>query len=190
MLSIKNNNKYEYLIKNSKFISLLYKIDTKEEIKKILEEVKTKYPNATHYCYAYILDSETKADDDKEPSKTAGLPILNQLKANNLDHILLIVVRYFGGIKLGTGPLTRTYSKVAKEVINKDNIIKLTKGYNITITFKYEDIKKIDYLLKNSQILKKDFQDNITYNVNVNELTFNELQNYKIKINKEIYIEK
>ena len=190
MLSIKNNNKYEYLIKNSKFISLLYKIDTKEEIKKILEEVKTKYPNANHYCYAYILDSETKADDDKEPSKTAGLPILNQLKANNLDHILLIVVRYFGGIKLGTGPLTRTYSKVAKEVINKDNIIKLTKGYNITITFKYEDIKKIDYLLKNSQILKKDFQDNITYNVNVNELTFNELQNYNIKINKEIYIEK
>ena len=103
---------------------------------------------------------------------------------------MLIVVRYFGGIKLGTGPLTRTYSKIAKEVINKDNIIKLTKGYNITITFKYEDIKKIDYLLKNSQILKKDFQDNITYNVNVNELTFNKLQNYNIKINKEIYIEK
>lgn len=190
MLSIKNNNKYEYLIKNSKFISLLYKVDNKEEIKKIIKEVKEKYPNATHYCYAYILDSETKTSDDKEPSSSAGLPILNQLKTNNLDHTLLIVVRYFGGTKLGLGPLTRTYSKVAKEVINKDNIIELTKGYNITLLFKYEDKKKIDYLLKDSQITKKEYQDNITYIANVNKETLTNLQNYNIKINKEIYIEK
>lgn len=190
MLSIKNNNKYEYIIKNSKFISLLFKVTIKEEVKDYLNKVKEEYPNATHYCYAYIIDNDTKFSDDGEPSKTAGLPIFTQLEGNNLNYALIIVVRYFGGIKLGTGLLTRTYSKVAKEIITKDNIIELTKGYNITIIFDYEDIKNIDYLLKDSQILKKDFQDNITYNVNVNEETFNKLQNYNIKINKDIYIQK
>lgn len=190
MLSIKNNNKYEYTVKNSKFISLLYKVNTKEEIKKTLEKVKKEYPNATHYCYAYILDNDIKTEDDKEPSKTASIPILNQLKTNNLNHVILIVVRYFGGIKLGIGPLTRTYSLVAKEVINKDNIISLVKGYNITLTFKYEDIKKIDYLLKDSQILNKEYSSNIIYTINIPKEYLDRLTNYNIKINNEIYIEK
>ena len=123
MLSIKNNNKYEYIIKNSKFISLLFKVTIKEEVKDYLNKVKEEYPNATHYCYAYIIDNDTKFSDDGEPSKTAGLPIFTQLEGNNLNYALIIVVRYFGGIKLGTGLLTRTYSKVAKEVITKDNIL-------------------------------------------------------------------
>lgn len=190
MLSIKNKNKYTYTIKNSKFISIISKIDTKKDIETLLEETKKEYPNATHYCYGYILNNDAKYSDDREPSKTAGLPILTQLEGHNLNNVIIIVVRYFGGIKLGTGLLTRTYSKVAKEVITKDNIIELTKGYNITITFNYEEIKNIDYQLKDSQILTKEYQDNIIYNANVNKEVLDNLHNLNIKINKEIYIEK
>ena len=101
MYTISNNSKYELIIKNSKFITLLYKINNEDIVKKILNNVKEIYPDATHYCYAYIIDNQKKSSDDGEPSKTAGLPILKVLENNQLNHILAIVVRYFGGIKLG-----------------------------------------------------------------------------------------
>lgn len=190
LLSIRNNDKYELIVKSSKFISLLYKVNNIDEVNTILDNVKKEYPNATHYCYGYIIDNIVKSSDDGEPSKTAGIPILNQIEANNLNYTLIIVVRYFGGIKLGTGLLTRTYAKVAREVIKKDNIILLEKGYNIDIIFNYDNIKEIDYILNDSNIISKSFNDNIIYNVLVNEEILNKLSKYDIKINKEIYIEK
>lgn len=190
MYSIKNNNKYEETIKYSKFISLIYKVYTKEEVKEYLNKAKESYPSATHYCYGYVIDNDIKSSDDNEPSKTAGIPILNQIINNKLNYTLIIVVRYFGGVKLGVGPLTRAYAKVAREVITPNNIITLTKGYDINITFTYNDIKNIDYLLKDSHIINKTFKDNITYNVIVSEDILNKLINYNITINKETYIEK
>ena len=85
---------------------------------------------------------------------------------------MIIVVRYFGGVKLGVGPLTRAYGKVAREVIRDNNIITLVKGYDIMITFGYSDIKDIDYILRNSYIVNKVFDTNITYNVLVDYDTF------------------
>lgn len=190
MLSIKNSNKYEETIKNSKFISLVFRVYNEEEVKKIINNIKKEYPSATHYCYAYIIENNIKSSDDGEPSKTAGIPILNQIIGHNLNYTLIVVIRYFGGIKLGTGLLTRTYSKVAREVIQKDNIITLIKGYNITIKFNYENIKDIDYILLNSRIISKEYNNNITYNVLVTEETLNKLNNYKVIINNETYIEK
>lgn len=190
MYSIKNNNKYEETIKYSKFISLIYKVYTKEEVKEYLNKAKESYPSATHYCYGYVIDNDIKSSDDNEPSKTAGIPILNQIINNKLNYTLIIVVRYFGGVKLGVGPLTRAYAKVAREVITPNNIITLTKGYNINITFTYNDIKNIDYLLKDSHIINKTFKDNITYNVIISKDILNKLINYNITINKETYIEK
>lgn len=190
MYSIKNNNKYEETIKYSKFISLIYKVYTKEEVKEYLNKAKESYPSATHYCYGYVIDNDIKSSDDNEPSKTAGIPILNQIINNKLNYTLIIVVRYFGGVKLGVGPLTRAYAKVAREVITPNNIITLTKGYDINITFTYNDIKNIDYLLKDSHIINKTFKDNITYNVIVSEDILNKLINYNITINKETYIGK
>ena len=194
MYSIKNNNKYEETIKYSKFISLIYRVYTKEEVKEYLNKTKENYPSATHYCYGYVIDNDIKSSDDNEPSKTAGIPILNQIINNKLNYTLIIVVRYFGGVKLGVGPLTRAYAKVAREVITKDNtpnnIITLTKGYDINITFTYNDIKNIDYLLKDSHIINKTFKDNITYSVIVSKDILNKLINYNITINKETYIEK
>lgn len=190
MFSIKNNNKYEEIIKNSKFISLIFRVYNKDEVKDILNKIKMEYPNATHYCYAYVIDNDIKASDDNEPSNTAGIPILNQINSNNLNYTLIVVIRYFGGIKLGVGPLTRTYAKIAREVITKDNIIELEKGYDIDIVFNYNDIKDIDYILGNSRIINKSFDEVITYNVYVNSDILNKLNKYDIKINKEIYIEK
>lgn len=190
MYSIKNNNKYEETIKYSKFISLIYRVYTKEEVKEYLNKAKESYPSATHYCYGYVIDNDIKSSDDNEPSKTAGIPILNQIINNKLNYTLIIVVRYFGGVKLGVGPLTRAYAKVAREVITHNNIITLTKGYDINITFTYNDIKNIDYLLKDSYIINKTFKDKITYNVIISKDILDKLNNYNITINKETYIEK
>lgn len=190
MFSIRNNDVYEVIIKNSKFISLIFRVYDKDSVKNIINKVKLEYPNATHYCYGYVIDSDVRANDDNEPSGTAGIPILNQITNNNLNYTLIIVVRYFGGIKLGAGPLTRAYAKVAREVISLDNIVELEKGYNIDIVFDYSDIKDIDYILGNSRIVSKSFDEFITYNVYVNKSIFDKLSKYKVNINKEIYIEK
>lgn len=190
MFSIKNNDKYELIIKNSKFISLIFRVYSKDEVNDILYSIKKEYPNATHYCYGYVIDSDIRANDDNEPSGTAGYPILNQITSNNLNYTLIVVIRYFGGIKLGVGPLTRTYAKVAREVIRDNNIIELEKGYDIDIIFNYNDIKDVDYILGNSRVINKSFDENITYNVYVNKSVLDKLSKYNTIINKEIYIEK
>ena len=190
MLSIKSSDKYELIIKNSKFISLIFRVYSKKEVNNILDNIKKEYPNATHYCYGYVIDSDIRANDDNEPSGTAGYPILNQITSNNLNYTLIVVVRYFGGIKLGVRPLTRTYAKVSREVIRDNNIIELEKGYDINIVFNYNDIKDIDYILSNSKIITKIFDKNIIYNVYVNKNILDKLSKYDITINKEIYIEK
>ena len=148
MLSIKDNDKYEEIIKYSKFISFIFRVYSKNEVNDYIDKIKKEYPNATHYCYGYVIDNDIKSSDDGEPSRTAGAPILNQITGNNLNYTLIIVVRYFGGVKLGVGPLTRAYGKVAREVIRDNNIITLVKGYDIMITFGYSDIKDIDYILR------------------------------------------
>ncbi len=189
MLSIKNNDICEEIVKYSKFISLIYRVYGKDDVNKYLNLTKDKYPNATHYCFGYVIDNDIKSSDDGEPAKTAGLPILNQITHNNLNYTLIIIVRYFGGVKLGTGLLTRTYSKCASNVIKKDNIVKLVKGYDITIAFDYNNIKDIDYILSSSKIISKSFDSSIIYNVYVTKEVLDKLSNYNIKINKEIFIE-
>lgn len=190
MLSIKNNFKYEEIIKYSKFISLIYKVNNKQEVLNIINIVKKEYQGATHYCYGYVIDNDIKCSDDNEPNGTAGNPILNQILNNKLNYTLIIVVRYFGGVKLGVGPLSRAYAKVAREVITKDNIIELVKGYDIDINFNYDNVKNIDYILTNSKIINKNYDTLITYNAYVTKEVLDKLNNYNVKINREIYIEK
>lgn len=182
MQSVKNN-KHTIIIKNSKFICYIFQIEQKEEITKILNQIKEEYYDATHHCYAYILDNEKKESDDGEPSGTAGIPILQVLEKNNLNHVLCIVVRYFGKIKLGAGGLVRAYTKSVTETL-KNNIITLKKGFCIQITFPYDKLKTIDYLLKNKDIIEKEFNNTITYKIHVDT---EELE--QLKAIKEIEIE-
>lgn len=104
-------------VKKSKFYGFLYVIKSQEEANAIIENLKKEHKKAKHFPYAYQLSNIAKKTDDKEPSGTCGTPILNVLERNNLNSHLLVVVRYFGGTKLGAGPLLRSYSKVARDVI-------------------------------------------------------------------------
>lgn len=183
------NNKNTLIIKNSKFICLTYQIHKTDEINRILNEVKEKYPNATHYCYAYIIDGISKESDDGEPSGTAGMPILQVLNKNNLDHVLCIVVRYFGKIKLGANGLIRAYSHSVKECI-AEHIVELEKGFIINISFPYSLLKKIDHLLPETCLIKKEFNEIVFYQAIVNQNLLNELKilNVKIDIIDEAFI--
>lgn len=190
MKSIKFNIENEFIIKKSKFITKLYFVTSEIEIKNILDENKTEYKDATHICYAYILNNVERFNDDSEPSDTAGMPILNVLKNNNLNNVLCIVIRYFGGIKLGAGGLIRAYCSSVSEALNKTEIINVVNGKKIELTFSYDDIKKVNHILNDINIVDKQFDENVKYiiivkekNVNslINQLT--ELCNIKIKEN-------
>lgn len=189
MKSVKNNE-HTIIIKNSKFICYIYQVETIDEINNILENINQKYFDATHRCYAYILDNLKKESDDGEPSGTAGIPMLQVLEKNNLNHVLCIVVRYFGKIKLGAGGLVRAYTKSVTETL-KNNIIDLIPGYKISLTFNYEKLKTIDYILKDIKIINKEFNDKIVYIVNIDYQSLSELKainDIEINILDNIYI--
>lgn len=162
MKSIINNVEKEYIVNKSKFISKIYKVNNEKECIILINEIKEKYKDATHVCYAYIIDNIYRFNDDGEPGGTAGLPILNVLKNNELNYVLAIVIRYFGGIKLGAGGLTRAYSNSVSNAIDTNNIKNLEKCINIEIEFDYNKTKQIDYLLKEYNI-EKEFDNNIKY---------------------------
>lgn len=191
MYTIKYNTNSEIIIKNSKFICCLYKINSIDDITFILNDIKNIYKDATHYCYAYILNDIKKSSDDKEPSGTAGIPILKVLENNNLNNILAIVIRYFGGIKLGVSGLIRAYTKSVTNTLNITPISTLIKGYNIDIIFSYNQTKEIDYLLRKYPIKNKVFNIKIKYNLDIPK-DFLEViisNNLDYKIISEYYIE-
>lgn len=192
MYTIENNCNYELTIKNSKFITLLYKIDNINDVDKYLNKVKEEYYDATHYCYAYIVDNLKKSSDDGEPTGTAGIPILKVLESNSLSNVLVVIVRYFGGIKLGANGLIRAYTKSTANAIKEVNLLALTDGINIDITFEYNRLKEIDYLLKDITINNKTFDNEITYNINIENSFLDIIKNNNIKYNiiKHIKIEK
>lgn len=179
---IKKTSEYEEIVKKSKFISFLYFVKSIDEVNNYLNELKAKYKDASHICYAYIVDNNVKYNDDKEPSKTAGFPILNVLKNNDLNYVLAVVVRYFGGIKLGSGNLLRTYLNVTNENLKKAGIkeYKLKKEYIITCN--YDNVNYVNNVLKDEDIINKTFDNFITYEIlidNENIIKIKDLLNNK-----------
>lgn len=178
----------EYIIKNSRFIAILYPINDISDVKKYIAEAKSNYPKAAHYTYAYILDEQKKSSDDNEPGGTAGIPMLSILENNDFNKILVVNVRYFGGIKLGTGGLVRAYSKSLKMALEKADIKELVKGYLVELTFSYNNQNKISNLLKDMSIIKKEYLNDIKYLVEVPKDRLKILENFDYKIIKEIGI--
>ena len=109
----------EIEIKKSRFITYLYRLDDENEVENIINQVRNEHKKARHIVYVYKIGSTGKINDDGEPKGTAGIPIFNVIEKNNLNNVLIVVVRYFGGIKLGAGGLFRAYSKSASEIIKK-----------------------------------------------------------------------
>ena len=167
---------FEIMIQNSRFIGILLPFDN--HLKENLSKIKETYKKATHYCYSYIYQNEVGIHDDGEPNKTAGLPIYNMLLKYHLQNALLVVVRYFGGIKLGTGGLTRAYQKTAEETILKANLVPIQKGYKVQVEVSYEQLKPLEYLLKEDKIIQKDFQEKVLVTAYISEEKKTELENF------------
>lgn len=138
-----------YSEKRSKFLAFAFHVTTEEEIKEIVSEYRKKYYDARHVCWAYMLGAQRtdfRANDDGEPSSTAGKPILGQINKNELTDILIIVVRYYGGVNLGTSGLIVAYRTAAAEAIANAEVIKLYDEEVVTYDFPYvmmNDVMKI-----------------------------------------------
>ncbi|MBQ6497478.1 MAG: YigZ family protein [Bacilli bacterium] len=189
MKTIKENISNEIVIKNSRFIALVYRLNN-NDITDILKEIKETYPKATHYCYGYSYNEYKKYSDDGEPSGTAGAPIMNVIEKENLNNILIVIVRYFGGIKLGAGGLVRAYTKASTEALKQAEFLELDKGYKILIEFYYSDEKQVNYLLNDYEIIDKKYDEKITYTVLVDDRILEKLHNYNYQVLEELYIEK
>lgn len=191
MHSINKIETSEIIIKNSRFITILVPITSKSNITNILDKIKEKYPKANHYCYAYITESSQKSSDDKEPSSTAGIPMLNVLIKNNIINVLAVTVRYFGGIKLGAGGLIRAYSKSVTTALKNTKLIELEDAIKIEIYVEYSNQKNIENILKTSKITEKEFTDKIKYIAVIPISIKDKLSNYEYKVlNEKCYLEK
>ena len=161
--SIENESIAEIIVKKSKFIATLYEANSKDEAEKILQNVRKKYFDAKHHCYAYIIEKIEKCSDDGEPSGTAGAPLLALLKSANLTNVIIIVTRYFGGILLGTGGLVRAYTESAKNAIENAKIVYKDYGTQFQIEISYNNLKEIQFICKNLDIsiIKIEYQENV-----------------------------
>ncbi len=149
--------------RGSRFIALAYPVSSEEEAKEKLIEVRKKYHDARHHCYAFRINPEnefSRSSDDGEPSGTAGKPILNQLLSNSLFNVIVIVVRYFGGTKLGTSGLINAYKTATKEAIENAIVTKKIITRYVTVSFEYALMNKVMRLVKeeNLKIISQKFE--------------------------------
>lgn len=143
------------MVKKSKFIATISPANTEEKAISFIDEMKKKYYDARHNCSAYLIlagNEITRFNDDGEPSRTAGLPMLNVLQGENLHNVVAVVTRYFGGTLLGTGGLIRAYSDAVKEGLKDCTIIEKQKGMKFSIEMDYTTLGKVQYLLSEEQI--------------------------------------
>lgn len=174
MRSILGLEKNELVEKKSRFIALLYHVETTDEVSEILEKVRKDYPNANHYTYAYILDEfHQKASDDSEPTRTAGYPILEVLKNNELNDCLLIVIRYFGGTLLGSGGLIRAYSKSASQVVSQAILTKKTTTFTCKVTCGYDFLGNLDKIIReNTHLIEVKYDQEVEFYFQVTQDKF------------------
>ena len=196
--TISDNVSSELIEKKSKFIANAFQVKNKEEAENRINEISKEYFDAKHNCYAYIINDGKniieKMSDNGEPSGTAGMPILNVLKKKNLQNVLVIVTRYFGGILLGTGGLTRAYSGVTTQCIDKANIIKMDFGIQYQICTTYNDFKNMKYELEKNQIQIENIEygEKIRIIFNVPNNKENDLKNIienSEKLEENIYVQ-
>ena len=169
----------EIKVKGSKFIASVIQSSSKTVAEKQYQEFKQKYHDATHNCYAYrISENEFRYSDDGEPSGTAGLPIFKVLENNEIFEILLVVTRYYGGTKLGTGGLARAYSDAALECINKSKKIQKTRYITINLQTTYNRYNELLRLVSkfNGKFKQSDYQDTIDLTLQIPKSKFNLFQ--------------
>lgn len=141
--------------KNSKFFGYAFPIQSESAIKPILDSLRKQHPNAGHFCYAYQIGTNTiiyRANDDGEPSNTAGMPIYGQIQSFEVTNILIVIVRFFGGVKLGVGGLISAYKTAAQLTLESSEIIEKTINIHYLISFDYKNINKVMRVIKEKNI--------------------------------------
>lgn len=184
-----------YKEKGSKFIALAYPVTTEEEVKEIIADLKKEYYNARHHCYAYVLNPDKSAwrvNDDGEPSGTGGRPIHGQIQSFDLTNILIVVVRYFGGTKLGVSGLINAYKSAAKDALSKAKIIEKTVNEVYKLEFPYEEMNDVMRIIKEEdlQILDNQYDEAciITYSIRKNEADRIKFRFMKTNVNHITYL--
>lgn len=167
MKTIEKPVQCEINIKKSQFICSLFPTKTKKESKEIIQKMNQEYHDATHNCTAYITNNGEGYDDNGEPSGTAGKPMINALRKNELHNITAVVTRYFGGIKLGAGGLVRAYSKAVLEAIEISEIVEIEEYDVYNLTFDYSNLKDIESEIRHNKltIIEKEYNDKISYDL-------------------------
>lgn len=171
-ITIKNDIEDKFVEKKSTFITYLIRITEEEQARDFIQQMKKKYYDAAHVCSAYVIgdnDEITRANDDGEPSGTAGTPMLDVLVKNNIKNVCAIVVRYFGGIKLGTGGLVRAYSGGVINALKKSTLVERKDALEISLDIAYTLNGKIEYEIGKTNFIVNniEYSDKITYNLSV-----------------------
>ncbi len=177
-------------VKKSKFIANIIKITDEQDAKEKLNQIRKEYSDARHNCYAYIVyDNETKtkiekSSDDREPSGTAGIPMLTLLQKNNLVNVLIVVTRYFGGILLGTGGLVRAYTDSSKQALEAAKIIDLQYGEILEYCIEYDEFEYFKYICEknNIEIINTEYSNNIKAIIKLKEEDKSLFSTYKCRI--------
>lgn len=167
-LSVSGETVTEQIIEKSRFIAVSAHIESEEEAKAFLERIKSEYRDATHYCYAYVADEKgnfLRFSDDGEPQGTAGMPMLEVVKNNNLKQIAVVVIRYFGGIKLGAGGLVRAYSgSVAANLAAAQKVVyKLCEKYSYEVDYTKTDLCQRYFSTRDCTLISTDYADRVTF---------------------------
>ncbi|KIX19871.1 hypothetical protein SY27_15150 [Flavobacterium sp. 316] len=144
-----------YKEKNSKFFGYAYPVKNEEEVKEIIIQLKKQHHSARHWCYAFQLGTETvyyRANDDGEPNNSAGAPIYGQIQSFDVTNVLIVVVRYFGGVKLGVGGLISAYKTAAQMALETSNIVEKTIDVHYKILFDYKNMNKVMRVIKEQNL--------------------------------------
>lgn len=172
IITIKQAHSIENVISKSRFIAYIKPVSTENEAKAFIDEIKIKHKDATHNCSAYTVGPEMniqKANDDGEPSGTAGIPMLEILKKLEIHNVCVVVTRYFGGIKLGAGGLIRAYIGAVRDVIYDMGRVELREAIPVTVTLDYDQTGKFEYELASTTFLLREqfYTDKVSYQIDV-----------------------
>jgi uncharacterized YigZ family protein len=168
----KSTEGIQFKDRNSKFLGFAYPITSEAEVKPLLESLKKLHYSARHWCYAYQIGTENmkyRANDDGEPNNSSGMPIYGQIQSYELTNVLIVVVRYYGGVKLGVGGLINAYKTAAKNALDASEIISKTIDQNFRLKFDYKDMSKVMRILKEkeAQIINQKLEENCLLEISV-----------------------
>lgn len=185
MKSVEKECVIEFEERKSKFIGYVKPVGTKEEAERFIASIREKHKDATHNCTAYkVIDNGQeyfKTDDDGEPSGTAGKPMGDIITYMEVENLVVVATRYFGGIKLGAGGLVRAYAKTAKLAIQEAGIIEYIPKKIYLLEFSYDKVSEVEQIIyKNGdEIQEKGYNDRVMYKVTLSENSYNELNEKK-----------